>query len=472
MTPKYDQSDKVSRRQALSTIAKIATGVVIAGVAGGIAGYQLGRVAEAPVEKEVTVTSTKTIKETITVAKELSGELEWWVGSWSEDAAKALAQTFMEMFPKVEVKVVALPWEGMYEKIFSALQSASPPEVIDVAVAWNPPWAALGLLAPLDDYVQKSNLDLSDFYESALETAKWEKRLYGIPFRTETSGLIANKRILAESGLDPNTLPKTWDEFYLYCKKTTIPGERYGYSMGVGQPDHAIFHFSVFLWGNGGDYLSEDYSKPVFNSPEGVEALEFICKLYREGLIPKDAPSITHDDSREQYFIPERSAMEMGALYYLPTIRDKNPELYKNLVIDVMPKNKEDVKRYVQIGGWNRVISSKCEDPVLAWTFLAFLSSPMNQAFYTHTFPGRKSGLEFPNYYETNFKDPYVKMFSKCLPTGRMTPPIAAWGIVRDEVSKAMISALLGEKVPKQALDQAAENVKKALKEAAKEERR
>jgi len=463
------QNNKITRREALSTAAKVAAGVVVAGVVGGAIGYQLGGAAKVPAEKEVTVTSTKMITKTVTAAKKLSGKLEWWIGSWSEGAAKALAQTFMEAFPDVEIEVVALPWEGMYEKIFSALQSPSPPEVIDVAVAWNPPWAALGLLTPLEDFARK--LDLTDFYESALETARWEGKLYGIPFRTETGGLIANKKILEESGLDPNTLPKTWDEFYLYCKKTTIPGERYGYSTGVGQPDHAVFEFSTFLWGNGGDYLSEDYSKPVFNSPEGVEALEFLCKLYREGLIPKDAPSITRDDAREQYFIPERSAMEMGAVYYLPTIRDKNPELYKNLIIDVMPKNKEDVERYVQIGGWNRVIPSKCKDPELAWTFIAFLSSPMNQAFYTHTFPARESGLEFPNYYGTSFKDPYVKMFSKCLPTGRLTPPVAAWGIIRDEIAKAVVSALMGEKTPKQALDEAAENVKEALKEAAKEEK-
>ncbi|MEM3816326.1 MAG: hypothetical protein QW341_05720, partial [Candidatus Bathyarchaeia archaeon] len=48
---------RISRREALSTAAKIGIGVVVAGVVAGVGGYYAGSVAAPP--KTVTVTETR-----------------------------------------------------------------------------------------------------------------------------------------------------------------------------------------------------------------------------------------------------------------------------------------------------------------------------------------------------------------------------------------------------------------------------
>ncbi|MEM3714645.1 MAG: extracellular solute-binding protein [Nitrososphaeria archaeon] len=406
-----------------------------------------------------TIPTTTTVT-TITTSTPISGKISWWVGSWSEEAAKLLVSNFKSVYPNVDVEVVGLPWTGMYDKMLSALQSETPPDVLDVAVAWNIPFASLDLLLPLDQY--SKSLDLSDFYESALSTAIFKGRLYGVPFRTETGGLLLNKGILKVSGLDPEKPPKNWDQLYEYCKATTVPGKTYGASFGFGEKMHAVYEYLIFLWGNGGEILDESNKTAVFNSSFGVEALEFLVKLYKEGLIPKDAVSKNRDTMFDEYFLQERAAMHHGAVYSVTYVRDKNPNLYNNLLIAPACKQKE-VKQYVQIGGWNRVIAKKTKNPEAAWKLIEFLSSPQNQAFYTHTFPGRKSALAYPNFYKIDFSDPYIKAFSGVLDTGKLTPPIAQWGSVVDELATAIVSALVGDKTPKQALDEAANRVNQLL---------
>jgi len=63
---------RISRRDALSTAAKVAIGVVAAGVIGGVAGYFTGTmtrpgIVEKTVERTITVTSPVTVEKTVTV---------------------------------------------------------------------------------------------------------------------------------------------------------------------------------------------------------------------------------------------------------------------------------------------------------------------------------------------------------------------------------------------------------------------
>jgi len=456
---------KVGRRTFLNyAIAVVATGVIV-----GAATYFAVPKGEVTVTAPgTTVTTTKTVTTTVTgtpTTSPISGKISWWVGSWSEECAKGLANEFMKSYPNIEVEVVGLAWEGMYDKMLSALPTAASPDVLDVAVAWNIPFAQLDLLMPLDQYISSSPvIDLSDFYEPALATAKVGGKLYGIPFRTEVGGLVMNKTIAKKSGLDPEKAPTNWDEFYEYCKKATIPGSVYGTSMGFGEKLHAVWIYSAYLWGNGGDILTPDYKTAIFNSDAGVEALDFLVKLYKEGLMPKDAVTISGDDARDQYFVPEKALMMMGAVYFLPTIKQNNPSLYSNLLIAPYVKQPRGFAQYVQIGGWNRVISKRSKNPEAAWKLIEFLSTPEKQAWYTHTFPARKSGLKYKNYYGTDFSDPYVQAFAKCNETGRLPPPIPQWGAINEILAAEIVNALTGAKSSKKALDDAANKVNELLK--------
>ena len=69
-------------------------------------------------------------------------------------------------------------------------------------------YAQSDLIIPLDDTIQ----DKQDYVPAAIDYVTWDGKLWGIPYRIETHGVIYNKDHFKEAGLDPDKPPKTWDE--------------------------------------------------------------------------------------------------------------------------------------------------------------------------------------------------------------------------------------------------------------------
>ena len=76
------------------------------------------------------------------------------------------------------------------------------------------------LVVPLDDTIQ----DKSDYVKAALDYVTWNGKLWAIPYRIETHGVIYNKDHFKEAGLDPDKPPKTWDELLAAAKAMTKNG--------------------------------------------------------------------------------------------------------------------------------------------------------------------------------------------------------------------------------------------------------
>src|SRR5690606_16048826 len=58
---------------------------------------------------------------------------------------------------------------------------------------------------------------------------------------------------------------------------------QYGYTFLVGWDSAVVHPYLALLWSNGGEFLSEDYSRFRANEPEGIEALEQQLRLFNEG---------------------------------------------------------------------------------------------------------------------------------------------------------------------------------------------
>ena len=53
-------------------------------------------------------------------------------------------------------------------------------------------------------------------------------KVYGLPVASVTYfGLLYRKDLVREAGLDPDKIPETWDEFYYWCQKLTVPGRQF-----------------------------------------------------------------------------------------------------------------------------------------------------------------------------------------------------------------------------------------------------
>ncbi|MEG1367321.1 MAG: extracellular solute-binding protein, partial [Oscillospiraceae bacterium] len=98
----------------------------------------------------------------------------------------------------------------MSDKYMLALQNGTAPDVVACALDWTTTFGSAGMLAPLDEFVKRDNLDVGQYVPGALKASTVDGKLYALPFRSETYGLFYNKDILSAAGFDK--APETWDE--------------------------------------------------------------------------------------------------------------------------------------------------------------------------------------------------------------------------------------------------------------------
>ncbi|MFF5114375.1 ABC transporter substrate-binding protein [Streptosporangium sp. NPDC000509] len=115
---------------------------------------------------------------------------------------------------------------------------------------------------------------LNDLRPDVLGIFKEGEKLYGLPRNNYSMGLVYNRKLFTQAGLDPDAPPKTWAEVRDAAKKISDLGPGY---VGFGEysaGNTGGWHFAASLYGRGGEMVTPDGRAAAFNSPEGKAVLE------------------------------------------------------------------------------------------------------------------------------------------------------------------------------------------------------
>jgi multiple sugar transport system substrate-binding protein len=103
-----------------------------------------------------------------------------------------------------------------------------------------------------------------------------EGKIYGVPVGGYALGLLYNRKLFQEAGLDPNKPPTTWEELREYAKKLTDPSKgRVGFAE-LSKGNQGGWHFTAWKYSFGGDLVQQQNGKwtATFNDENGVKALQ------------------------------------------------------------------------------------------------------------------------------------------------------------------------------------------------------
>jgi multiple sugar transport system substrate-binding protein len=380
-----------------------------------------------------------------------AGEVVWWAPNWGEARARELAKKFMEANPGITIKIEVTVSNGLPERVLTALRSGAAPDIIEVQHGWVNGYAQNDLIVPIDDVIQEK----SDYVAAALNYVTWNGKLWGLPYRIETHGVIFNRAHFREAGLDPDKPPKTWDELNAAAKALTRAG-RFGFGItGGGEVGNTIFRSLPFIWMAGGDLLSPDMKSAVINKPEAVKAVTFYTNFYKQGFAPKSTLENDGLALRRLFVAGSVSAYQSGQ-FDIPAIRQENNKIEIGVMMIPHP---DGGKTAAILGGWSYVLPKTAKNPTEAKKFLQFLNTSDNQGFYTDTFPARISSLKLPR-----FQDPILKPFAEMLPHGRPVPIHRNWVKMTQAYFDGIQRILLGDQTVQKALDQTAEEIAALLK--------
>ena len=277
-------------------------------------------------------------------------------GSWSGDQVaqlEAQAARFNESQDDYEVSYV--PQELVEEKLLTALAGGQVPDIVLWDRYQTSLYAPKGALASIDDFVAEDSVDTSVFYEPALGEMEVDDKLYGLPLLVDNRSLVFNKTLLDEAGV---AAPTNWDELRTAAEALT---ERDGGKLlqsGFDLSDPGLF--SMYLAQAGGELLNDDETKTAFNSPEGLEVLEFW-----QGLLDAGVYAQGFGDTGDA-FAEGRTAMKLDGPWALSTL-DKVEGLTYGVA---QPPAGPDDGTGAYMGGFGLVIPEGAENAEGAWEFM------------------------------------------------------------------------------------------------------
>lgn len=269
-----------------------------------------------------------------------------------------------------------------------------------------------GYVLPLDNYVGEEVDNLWPAIKSAYMYDGSEigsGSLYCLPKDLSCFAFAYNKDIFDEAGLaypDPQN-PYTFDEFLDVCKQLTKDTDGDGEVDQWGVANADAFGMTPYLYGNGGHFLNEDYTKVVVNENEAFkEAFKYYCDLTAvEGV----TPSVEQDTALGGYqrWLDGQVAFYACGTWDVAAFMDKNTFPYEWDLCGWPVGPSGDGKSTAWLGTVGFAVSSKTEYPELCAQLIASLSTDLEGQ---KALCGETTGksLQIPNvmdYAKTTFKE-------------------------------------------------------------------
>lgn len=379
-----------------------------------------------------------------------AGEVTWWTPNFNESRARELVATFEAANPGITINLEVTTPDGLPQRILTALQSGSAPDIIDVQHGWVNGYAQNNLVVPLDDVLTGRE----DYVPAALDYVTWNDQLWAIPYRIETHAIIYNKGDFVAAGFDPANPPQTWDAF-MAAAQTMTTGGKSGFAItGGGEMGNTIFRSLPFIWMAGGDIISSDASEVLVNKPEAVSGVQFYTDFLKNGISPSS--TLENDGTaNRRLFIAETVSMYQSGQFDVNSIREENPDI--DIGVMAIP-HPEGADTAAILGGWSLVLPTDARNPEEAKIFMAFLGESDSQAVLTDTFPARISAME-----AERFNDPILSVFKEMLPFGRPVPVHPNWVQITQAYFDGIQRIMLGDEDVQTAMDGAADEIEALL---------
>lgn len=336
--------------------------------------------------------------------------ITFWDGNWQEGVWPLVEAKWNEEHPDIKIKA-EFQADLANDKYMLALTNGTAPDVLSCALDWVTTFGNAGLLAPLDEYVQKDGLDINQFVQGANDASTIDGKLYGLPFRSETYVMYYNKDILAEAGFTEP--PKTWDEVKAVAAACTS-GDVYGYGLCGTNYSNFSFQYITMLRSSGGDILTADNSQSGLTSEAAIQT----AQLYKDLAAYAPASLLENDNvANRTLFASGKIAMYLSGIYDLEEIVKTNPDL--NFACTMVP-TAAGAKRGSILGGWSVAVSGSSKQKEAAWEFVQFLTRPDIAALYTNTFTGTADiAARYVDYPEE-----IIKPNADALEFARALPPV------------------------------------------------
>jgi multiple sugar transport system substrate-binding protein len=317
-----------------------------------------------------------------------------------------------------------------------------------------------GWLRFVDDFLDDPtlthpDLDLDDFFSSAITTFRSPDGTFGLPLQIESSVLFYRSDLFEEAGLEGP--PETMDELMAYAE--ALHGDQVaGFAMR-GRGAAATSQTVNLLYSFGGRWMDEE-GNSALASEESIATHEFYAELMRNYGPP--GPTNLHWAEVTSLYAQGQAAMIFDGNLFRTIMEDPAQ------AIDVVRENTAYAPLPAGPAGsvpgvlvWGLAVNHASQNPEASWYFIQWALSKENQErLLLFGVPAARASAWDNEEFRATAPADWIAASQFSYEAGQpdWNPPVIPVAEVRDAYGQAIIAALEGRDVAA-ALRQAAEEV-------------
>lgn len=378
------------------------------------------------------------------------------------DAAQwqTIVKSFEQKNPDIRLRIVEGPnatnlVEDLYTSAF--LLGDSPYDLVYMDVVWTPKFAAAGWLQDLSDKI--SAVELNNFLEVAVDSGRYQDKLYAVPHRTDAGMLYYRRDLLSEVGALP---PETFEELLNTAKEMQQETPvNWGFAWQGRQYEGLAAMFVEILEGYGGYWVNPETKAVGLDQPQAIQAIEFLRQTIATGIAPPGVTTYGEEETRRLF-----QSGEVAFLRNWPYVWPLAQESSVAGKIGIKPMvHSPGNSSGACLGGWNLGISSTTRHPDAAWRAIQYLTSTEAQREFilgSGYLPTRPALFTDP---QIVAKYDYYPELLEVVQQAVLRPPIPQYAQVSDILQRYLSAAITGRTDPVKAMQSAAEETRAILEQ-------
>ena len=311
-------------------------------------------------------------------------------------------------------------------------------------VIWTAEFAGQKWLYDMTPYVEQRQ---DEFIPSTVETTKFDGKFFSVPKQTDAGFIYYRTDQIDE-------VPQTWQEVY------EVAAQNDGIAYQGAAYEGLTVDFLELAFAAGGKVLSEDGTKAEFNSPENVEALQFMVDGIESGAAPKAVTTYMEEPARRA-FEAGRVSMQRNWPYAF-SLANEAPKVKGKFEVVPFPAWEGGGTAGI-LGGHNLVVSAFSQNPGGALALIDFLTSEEIEAQDAAEFslaPTLTATYEDPAVTKAL---PFAAELKQAVEQAKSRPVSPVYTQISQAIYKNVNAALSGQMAPQEAIEAANGEIDQAL---------
>ena len=353
-------------------------------------------------------------------------ELEFSV-IFSEAGEMPSLETMIEKFTaesRMPVRLRKLSWDDARDELNKVAIYNAGPDISQVGSTWLRDFADMNALRTFTPAEVRTCGASSEFVPALWESSTLHGRpgMWAMPWLVDTRVLFYRRDLLAQAGVDEAYAFDTTEAMAQTFEKLQACGVRIPWVVPSRLSWRTLHGVASWIWGAGGDLISADGKRPLFDKPEARSGIKAYFSLAR--YLSEEARGLT-DIETDALFRAGKAAVTLSGTWLL--------DIDEKQLVDVGVASPPGIPF---VGGSHLVIwkhTAKVREAIQLVRFLTGLEFQTSLG-RRGLLPARLEALTLLNTSSREFSEQLRRVLVK----GRSFPSVHLWGLIEERLNNAL----------------------------------